>query len=168
MIKLCYKNPDEIGYNDIFIVEINSVDAGYVALSCAIVGPLFRGYEEALKKYKETKNQKYLLQIQSYEVDIMSQFYQIITLFQLDPDNYIKYMRGKYRIQLDEKLVAKSNLQDKKEKFKKSYYSSYKEKLKTYGICVDCGKNRARPGKTTCFDCSVKRSDRYHKKKNSK
>ena len=35
---------------------------------------------------------------------------------------------------------------------------------KDAGICVNCGKNQARPGRTNCFECAIKKSESAHKR----
>ena len=35
---------------------------------------------------------------------------------------------------------------------------------KDAGICVHCGKKPARPGRTNCFECAIKKSESAHKR----
>lgn len=77
---------------------------GYIKLAAAILRNQAAVYEEALKKWSKTK--EWILidnRVESIERELLTEYYAILTLYEIDMLDYINTQRHKYGLPEREK-----------------------------------------------------------------
>lgn len=78
------------------------MDEGYIQLAGEIVGGQLRQYEFALEKYShemnESRRSAAMHQIKVIEHELLTRYYNVLTLSKIDFEEYIKCKHKKYGI----------------------------------------------------------------------
>lgn len=75
---------------------INAIDRGYVRLAEAILECQSLSYDIALKKWARNRKRENFDKVNQIEKELMSYYYDALTLFKFDAEAFIRHKRKEY------------------------------------------------------------------------